>query len=716
MSASDDALIFGVGLRLLALVQLIAFHSLWRDVLGLAGSRGIHPVTDVLRASRRDFGWRRFIYFPSLLHLASSDRALRAWIAIGAVASCVSLVGGPWTPIALGIAWAVYLSYDVAVDLLYPWDALLCEAGLLAIFAPPLAFLPSLALSAPAHSMLTWAFRFLAFRVVLGFGKYKFFGPGTLSTGYLKSFLVTQPLPRRLGLLLQRLPLPVHQAALAMLFVVEVASPWLWLGGSEWRVVPTVLVGALMIGIHLTGNFGFFNVAMIALAVIAATPTSSAFDLSLDRATFVLDAPHVLACALLALGLCHLPFHSWVSRSWMYWPDLARVGRGALAPLLSVLRALAPFRVAHAYGVFGPESGPAGQWTPVFEATVDGQTWRPYRYRHYPTDTTFAGTSVSPSFPRFDHSLVYEAMGFGLGNLMGSVVGGGNPYRGSRALFLERVQHRLLEGSEDVLSLFAAAPFGDERPLQVRVSFQFLSLDERASAISYRALPLGLHLPARSLHSAEPPDLPEPFAFLPDERVWTERARARTAPQSVLEALEALEPMLRRIAHEACSPAAALALGERERAAMRPVEATLLRAAWLLRADARPLDGEGELELWLRALCVASRGAGAVRAARCDRRALASALARERIDHGLRVLAVIRPTWMRFHARKARLREGTMRGANASPPSFAPGILRLLPVLAELDTDPTSLPRFERRGARGLALLEPADEARQRVG
>nr|MDQ3037379.1 lipase maturation factor family protein [Myxococcota bacterium] len=647
---SDDALVFGIGLRLLAAVQLIAFASLWRDVLGLAGARGISPVAEVLRASRRDFGWRRFVYFPSLLHLASSDRALRGWIALGAAASCVALVGGPWTPVAFAIAWLVYLSYDVAVDLLYPWDALLLEAGLLAVLAPPLALLPSLALEVPAHPMLTWAFRFLAFRVVFGFGKYKFFGPGKLSTGYLESFLVTQPLPRPLGLRLQRLPLPLHQAALAVLFLIEVLSPWLWLGPPALRWIPTVLVGALMLGIQLTGNFGFFNVATIAIGVIAATPTASALDLALARPPFALDAPHVLACALLALGLCHLPFHSWVSRSWMYWPGLRRIGGGVLAPVLAIVRALAPFRVVHAYGVFGPESGPPGQWVPVFEATLDGRGWAPYRYRHYPSDASFAGASVSPSFPRFDHALVYEAMGLGLGNLMGAVVGGGNPYRASRALFLERVQRRLLEGSGDVLALFESAPFGAARPMEVRVRFQFLSRGESAAGPSYRALPLGLHLPARSLATAEPLALPEPTAFLAEERVWTERAIPRDDREQVLAALAAIEPALARF-DAAPTVRDALVLGELEREAMRAIEGPILRASWLLRAEARPVEGESELELWLRTLRAASRGAASVREAL--RTGVDAALARESIDDALRVLAMLRPTWVRFHARKA---------------------------------------------------------------
>ena len=33
---SDPAFVLGLGLRGLALIQLLAFYSLWRDVLGIA--------------------------------------------------------------------------------------------------------------------------------------------------------------------------------------------------------------------------------------------------------------------------------------------------------------------------------------------------------------------------------------------------------------------------------------------------------------------------------------------------------------------------------------------------------------------------------------------------------------------------------------------------------------------------------------------------------
>jgi hypothetical protein len=161
--------VFGLGLRLLALVQCLAFYALFRDVLGIAGSRGLQPVGDVLRAYKQHYGLRRFLYAPSLLHFAHSDRALRRWLLLGMLCALGSALGGPISPLLFAASWLIYLSFDVAVDLLYPWDALLLEAGLLAVLAPPLPVL-EVGVSMEPDPILVWLFRLLAFRVVFGFG------------------------------------------------------------------------------------------------------------------------------------------------------------------------------------------------------------------------------------------------------------------------------------------------------------------------------------------------------------------------------------------------------------------------------------------------------------------------------------------------------------------------------------------------------------------
>ena len=714
---------WGVGLRLLALVYLIAFYSLYRDLPGLAGPRGIYPVADLVASLRRDYGWRRFFYAPSLLHIASSWRAQQLLLALGAGSAVLALVGAPYSALWFLIAWATFLSFDLAVDLLYPWDALLLEAGVLAVFAPPLLGLPAFGVQEAPHPVLSFAFRFLAFRIVFGFGKFKFFGPGRFASGYLKQFLVTQPLPRPLALVVTRLPLWMHQTALAGLFLVEVVLPWLWLGPVRYRCVPSLAAGGLMLAIQLTGNFGFFNVAMLPVLILAATPQPSAFDLPPGGTAFSLDTAHLLGVALIALALLHFPFNSWIARSWMYWPALDRIGRGVLRPLLFVVRALAPFRLVHAYGVFSPLSGPSLQWVPRFEASCDGIHFAPYRYRYYPSDLAFRGVRVAPLFPRFDHSIIYESMGLGLGNFFGCVVGGGRPHRASRSLYFERVQRRLLEASPEVLALFAQAPLGSARPAAVRVRFQMHLWDGQR----FTAQTAGDHLPCATLATCEPLTLPVPETFLFDERVWTYRALGVLDPHTELRAPAAhqLFAFLEKIgAEDQLRSAGAghvegvapglnqlvprdvlLDFAEQHRAALREHEPTVFRLAWLLRARSAPLPTEGEFELGLRCLRIALAGRHALESALV---APPAALSSFSLDAAICAFALVRPSWIRFHARKAALRAVTIRENAARAPSFAPGILRVNARLAELFPDHSvALPTFHADRTRGFVFSSP---------
>ena len=178
--------VWGIFTRMLGLVYVIAFASIYPDILALAGSHGISPVQPMLRKIAADFpAPQRYWYFPTLLWISAGDTMLRAIVASGVLAGLVAVVGGPFTPVALLVCWLAYLSLDKAVGLVYPWDALLLEAGFLALFLPPLLPLPSLAAVAEPAPLLAWAFSWLLFRVVFGFGKFKFSGADRHDTSYL---------------------------------------------------------------------------------------------------------------------------------------------------------------------------------------------------------------------------------------------------------------------------------------------------------------------------------------------------------------------------------------------------------------------------------------------------------------------------------------------------------------------------------------------------
>ena len=78
-------LIESVFVRLLGLVYLIAFASLWPQIVGLIGSNGISPAGQTLVAMRADYGWRAYLDVPSLFWLSQSDATLKAFARLAAL-------------------------------------------------------------------------------------------------------------------------------------------------------------------------------------------------------------------------------------------------------------------------------------------------------------------------------------------------------------------------------------------------------------------------------------------------------------------------------------------------------------------------------------------------------------------------------------------------------------------------------------------------------
>ena len=79
--------------------------------------------------------------------------------------------------------------------------------------------------------------------------------------------------------------------------------------------------------------------------------------LTLDAATASFESlvTHGVMAVVLFGSILHFPFNSWCSRGWLYWPSLLAAPR-PVRTLLAFYRALMPFRIVHAYGVFPPES------------------------------------------------------------------------------------------------------------------------------------------------------------------------------------------------------------------------------------------------------------------------------------------------------------------------------------------------------------------------
>jgi hypothetical protein len=533
-------LVWGITPRVVGGLFVIAFLSLAPQVLGLIGSRGISPVREQLAAAREHYpGALRFVRLPTLLWLNTSDGFIRALAWVGAVAGAYAVYGGPGSSLALFVCWAAYLSLD-ACALMFPWDCLLFEAGLLALFLPTPPALPAVAALSLPLPIVALMWRLLLVRLMWGFAKLKFIGTKPGDNLYLRGFLAWMPMCSPLGFRLQHAPSWLLRVSYVFMWLVEVVCPLLVFFSGAPRVIAALGLASLMIGIWATGNWGFFNVAYLSLCIVLLDTQSSLFDSSFALLTSTPSVllTHVFLGTLLFGSLLYFPLNSWATHTFIHWPyEDVTYTRPWLRGLIGFYRALSPFRLIHAYGVFPPNSSPPIKVLPVFEGSDDGEHYQAYGYRYMPTTPDSRCPIVAPHHPRIDHLCVYAGSGMSESDYLGSTVGAGKPFGFSpfsHYSWLHRLGQRLLEGEPTVLELLGHNPFPNAPPRFVRVSLRALSplsLQERArTKQQWRVRQLSVALPARA--SSPLPGqawLAPPELFHPDLVHWRKKSPALAA-------------------------------------------------------------------------------------------------------------------------------------------------------------------------------------------
>ena len=533
-------IVWGLLPRIVGVLFAVAFASLAPQLLGLIGSRGISPVRSQLAAARTHFpGPLRFVRFPTLLWLGCADGVLRVLPWLGIAAGLYAALGGFLSWWALFVCWALYLSLD-ACALMFPWDCLLLEAGFFALFVPEVPLLPEVAAASLPLPIIAFMWRLLLIRLMWGFAKFKFIGTKPGDSLYLRGFLAWMPICTPLGFRMQHAPAWLLRLSYVFMWFVEVICPLLAFFSGAPRSIAALGFVSLMAGIWATGNWGFFNLAYVALCIVLLDTQSSLLDTSLALVT---SSPSLLllhaGMGVLLLGaLLYFPLNSWATHTFIHWPfeDLTWK-RPWLRFLIAFYRALSPFRLLHAYGVFPPNSSPPIKVVPVFEGSRDGMTYQSYPYRYMPTEPESRCPIVAPHHPRIDHLTVYAGSGMSESDYLASLVGAGKPYGFSpfsHASWLHRTAQRLLANEPSVLALFGGNPFPDGAPKFVRVSLRALSPtsleEQRRHGRRWHVRHVGVAVAAATL--TDVPDalwLPPPELMHPDLVHWRRKSRALSA-------------------------------------------------------------------------------------------------------------------------------------------------------------------------------------------
>lgn len=526
-------LVWGLVSRGVGLVFLVSFLSLRGQVLALSGERGLTPIGDALRAIRRDFAApQRFFYFPTLLWLNASDAALLALPWLGIVASSIIVVGGPYSPWAFLGCFLAYLSLDRPATLVYPWDCMLFEAGFWGMFLPATHVLPEIgAVEAPLPA-LAWVYRLLAFRVMFGFGKHKFLGTKREDHGFLKGFLVNQPLPTVVGWLSQKLPMAILKLGLVGMFLVEIPIPFAAFFPGPLSTIAALVTIGLMLAIWVTGNFGYFNIGLIVVA-LSWFDNRTARALSLST-FFSNDAPlfvHGLVALHTFLAALAFPFNTFCAHTWMMWSPWTRVRPRFLTWPIAFARLFHPFRCVHAYGVFPPQSPAPVKFAPVAEATWDGDRWEALEYRFYPTQETSRPKWCAPHHERFDQAVVYDGIGLNESCVYRNIVGRWDPYGSGGVPAALVLLHRLLEGTAPGDGFYdRRIEAGRGAPRAGRVRTYMLEpttwVEARSSGKWWKRTLVGPHFPPMTKDDGywDAP-LPPPELWHFDDVIWLKRSR-----------------------------------------------------------------------------------------------------------------------------------------------------------------------------------------------
>jgi lipase maturation factor 1 len=465
----------------------IAFASLAGQIIGLIGARGVEPAAELLSRIDQNTDGLSALDFPTWLWLTgASDHALRALCIAGALCSLL-VIAWKLPRLALFAAWSLYLSLCSVggVFLSYQWDTLLLETGIVGLFV-----------ATPRSRVGIWVARALCFKLMLlsGLVKLNSGDPTWRDLSAMSYHFWTQPLPAWPAVFANALPAAIKAAMTFTSLAIELVAPLFILAPRRARLISAGALALLQVVIAATGTYGFFNMLSLLLCaslldddallkLVPARPRSAAQQPA-NRVTAEAapgDSSGLartrrglnigLAALFLLLSLC-------VSiRRYVPFPAVVHESLAVLAPLRSINR----------YGLFAVMTTERNEI--AIEGSLDGVTWRAYELPWKPGRLDVMPSFATPHMPRLDWQLWFAALS-----------------SCERQAWFHELMKRLLEGSPDVLELFANQPFPERPPRFLRTplaQYRFAPLTAVLHGQWWARKPIGHYCPTVMLRDGE---------------------------------------------------------------------------------------------------------------------------------------------------------------------------------------------------------------------
>ena len=412
----------------LGLTAFVAVVSYWWQYPGLAGPNGIAPLEDTAAGLSQV----TFFELPTLLHVSSSNGFVHLLLGLATLSSIALIVGiAPrWAALTLWATWGsiVQLGYPF---LAFQWDLLLMEAAFCAALFSPIALRLGLDDEPEPHFAFRLLMAALACKVTLESGLVKVMGgdPSWRDLTALTYHWWSQPLPTWTSVFIARAAMFLQQAMCALMFVLELVFPLLVFGPRRVRLVGAIGLIALQLGLMAAGNYSFYNLLTL---VLALPMLDDAFVAWFRRGETVSPLPDPLPREGRGRQVgAWIVLLAYVSLSVAFF---LRLGSDS-----SLLRTVRRFNTLNAYGAFARMTKTRPEI--LIEGSTDGVTWEPWIFPHKPVALDRRPGFIAPWQPRLDWQMWFAALG-DCSN---------NPW-------VLTLQQRLLAGTPEVRALFDSGP------------------------------------------------------------------------------------------------------------------------------------------------------------------------------------------------------------------------------------------------------------------